>query len=80
MHPEKTRLVDFRRPGPKDRSGPRRGTFDLLGFTHFWDRSRKQRWTVKRKTAKSRFSRTLKRFSAWCRRNRHLPALAAAGR
>jgi len=73
MHPEKTRLVDFRCPGPEDRGGPQRGTFDLLGFTHFWDRSRKQRWIVKRKTAKSRFSRTLKRFNEWCRRNRHLP-------
>ncbi len=73
MHPEKTRLVDFRRPPPVNRGGPGRGTFDLLGFTHFWGRSRKKRWTVKRKTAKSRFSRTLKRFSEWCRRNRHLP-------
>ena len=75
MHPEKTRLVDFRCPPPDDQDGPRRGTFDLLGFTHFWGRSRKQRWTVKRKTAKSRFSRTLKRFSEWCRLNRHLPVM-----
>jgi len=72
MHPEKTRLVDFRRPPPAAQGGHRRGTFDLLGFTHFWGLSRKKRWTVRRKTAKSRFSRTLKRFSDWCRRNRHL--------
>ena len=72
MHPEKTRLVDFRRPSPDPR-GPRRGTFDLLGFTHFWGKSQKGRWTVKRKTAKSRFSRVLKRFNQWCRCNRHLP-------
>jgi len=71
MHPEKTQLVDFRRPPPK--GGPRRGTFDLLGFTHFWGRSRKKRWTVKRKTAESRLSRTMKRINDWCRRNRHLP-------
>ena len=45
LHPEKTRLVEFRRPnlcsppnGGAHRSGP--GTFDLLGFTHFWGRSR----------------------------------------
>jgi RNA-directed DNA polymerase len=44
LHPEKTRLVPFRRP-PKvdaprahDTGGP--GTFDLLGFTHYWRRSR----------------------------------------
>lgn len=73
MHPEKTRLVDFRRPPPPSRGGPRRGTFDLLGFTHFWGLSRKGKWVVKRKTAKSRFTRTLKRCSDWCRRNRHQP-------
>jgi RNA-directed DNA polymerase len=28
---------------------------------------------VKRNTAKDRFSRTLHRFSKWCRENRHLP-------
>ena len=28
---------------------------------------------VQRKTAKSRFTRTLRRFNEWCRRNRHLP-------
>ena len=69
LHPEKTRLVDFRRP-----RGPKKGTghsFDLLGFTHFWGRSRKGRWIVKRKTAKDRFSRALKRIGQWCRSNRH---------
>jgi group II intron reverse transcriptase/maturase len=73
MHPEKTRLVDFRSPPPKNPSSSGRGTFDLLGFTHFWGRSRKKRWVVKRKTAKSRCIRTLRRCSDWCRRNRHLP-------
>lgn len=74
LHPGKTRLVEFKRPDmrPLDGgSGP--GTFDLLGFTHFWGRSRKDKWVVKRKTAKDRFSRTLQRISMWCRQNRHLP-------
>ncbi len=70
LHPEKTRLVDFRRP-----RGLEKGTghsFDLLGFTHFWGRSRKGRWVVKRKTAKDRFSRAMQRIAGWCRSNRHL--------
>jgi RNA-directed DNA polymerase len=79
LHPEKTRLVDFRRPRPPPSSrsgdggpaGP--GTFDLLGFTHHWARSRRGFWVVKRRTASDRFSRALKRVSDWCRRNRHLP-------
>ena len=46
LHPEKTRLVPFERPSDRpERPGDlgRRtpaGTFDLLGFTHYWGRSR----------------------------------------
>jgi len=76
LHPEKTRLVDMRRPsnvsGNEGEPGWR-GTFDTLGFTHFWGRSRKGRRVVKRKTAKGRFGRSLKRVARWCRANRHRP-------
>jgi group II intron reverse transcriptase/maturase len=77
LHPDKTRLVRFTRPrgGPKppgsDPDHP--GSFELLGFRHFWGRSRKGHWVVKRKTASSRFSRTMRRIASWCRVNRHLP-------
>ena len=51
---------------------PRRpGTFDLLGFTHFWGKSRAGKWTVKRSTAKDRFRRALAQIAAWCRWHRH---------
>ena len=74
-HPDKTKLVDFRRPprrpGCKQPDDRHPGTFDLLGFTHFWGRSRKGNWVVQRKTAKQRFSRAVKRIAAWCRANRH---------
>jgi len=76
LHPEKTRLVDFRRPPPAVQKGSatqRERSFDLLGFTHFWGRSRKGRWVVQRKTAKARFSRALRQINDWCRRSRHLP-------
>ena len=77
LHPEKTRLVEFRRP---DQRPPREGTpdpsprsFDLLGFTHFWAKSRAQRWVVKRKTMSSRFRRALGRVRDWCRLHMHDP-------
>lgn len=77
LNEDKTQLVDFRRPGKRDEehNGAGRGPhgFDVLGFTHYWGRSRKGRWLVKRKTAKSRFSRALVRVAKWCRYNRHLP-------
>jgi RNA-directed DNA polymerase len=49
LHPDKTRLVRFERPpfrspgdpGPTRESGSRPGTFDFLGFTHYWGQSRR---------------------------------------
>ena len=77
LHPEKTRLVDFRRPSPAGTEGApqRERGFDLLGFTHYWGRSRKGRWVVQRKTATSRFSRAVRQVGQWCRLNRHRPLL-----
>ncbi len=61
LHPDKTRMVPFQRPPHaavgKGESGHLPGCFDLLGFTHFWGRSRKGHWVVKRKTASIRMSR-----------------------
>jgi hypothetical protein len=71
LHPEKTRLIPFSRPDRPSSEGP--GSFDILGFTHYWARSRKGAWIVKRKTAKSRFTRALRNISDWIRRNRHAP-------
>jgi RNA-directed DNA polymerase len=77
LHPDKTRLVEFRRPDRRPPSGDgaagRAGSFDLLGFTHFWALSRRGKWVVKRKTATGRFGRALRRIADWCRRHRHLP-------
>ena len=76
IHPEKTRLVPFERPGhdrdeasSETRTPP--GTFDLLGFTHYWARSRNGNWVVKRETSRSRFRRGMTALAQWCRRNRH---------
>lgn len=79
LHPEKTRLVPFERPrrGPT-RGGPGPGSFNFLGFTHFWGRSRKGNWIPKRKTAKDRFSAALKRLNQWMRGARHLPVAMQA--
>ncbi len=76
LHPDKTRLVPFRRPSQRpgeEARGPQPGTFDLLGFTHFWGRSRRGGWVIQRKTASSRFRRAVKKIAEWCRRNRHQP-------
>ena len=78
IHPGKTRLVPFVRPpqGPSAPAAPgvpAPGSFDFLGFTHFWSRSKKGNWVVKRQTAGSRLHRAIKVITRWCRLNRHRP-------
>jgi RNA-directed DNA polymerase len=77
IHPDKTRLVPFRTPaataGADDSKGTSPGTFDLLGFTHYWGRSRNGNWVVKRRTASGRLRRAIRRIADWCRFNRHRP-------
>lgn len=75
IHPEKTRLVDFRRPPlspvPSKGAARRPETFDLLGFTHYWGRSRSGQRIVKRKTMSSRLTRAVQAMDRWCRAHRH---------
>jgi len=74
IHPEKIQLIDFNKP--KTQEGSKEclsepATFNFLGFTHLWGRSRKGSWYIRRRTEKSRYSRALKEVAEWCRRNRH---------
>ena len=78
IHPDKTRLVPFRKPAgdrepPRSAGTGRPGTFDFLGLTHFWARSWKGTWILKRKTAASRFTRAVRTIAQWCRLHRHDP-------
>lgn len=77
LHREKTRLVPFGQP--RDRRDDSRGdgtppgTFDFLGFTHYWGKSRKGRWVIRRQTSRKRFGRSLTAINQWCRKNLHEP-------
>jgi group II intron reverse transcriptase/maturase len=77
IHPEKTRMVKFVRPdniNTGDHGGKRgENTFNFLGFTHYWGKSRKGTAVIRRSTEKSRFVRALKKIVEWCRTNRHNP-------
>lgn len=79
VHPEKTRLIDFRRPRGNRKSRddvPGRskpGTFDLLGFTHYWTTNYQGKRIIRRKTMKSRLARAIHSVRQWCRLNRHNP-------
>jgi hypothetical protein len=67
VHPEKTKLLDMRKPG-KDHEPQ---SFTFLGFCHYWGKSRNGYWVVKRKTDKSRLARSIKAVAECLKRNRH---------
>ena len=73
VHPEKTRLIEFKPPTDRRKPTGLPRTFDLLGFTHHWARSLKGSWVVKRKTSSKRLTRGVQAITDWCRRHRHLP-------
>jgi len=72
LHPEKTRLLPFERPCSGG-SGKGPATFDFLGFTLYWRRSRSGRWVPTCKTQRGRLRRAFKNAAEWCQRQRHLP-------
>jgi len=72
LHPEKTRLLDFRQPLRSRGEGKGSTTFDFLGFCWYWRRTRRGQWTVACKTRRARLARAIQAVYAWCRDHRHL--------
>jgi len=72
LQSEKTRLIPFRKPNSKG-DGKGNGTFDFLGLTFYWSRSRRGYWVIKKKTARKRLRRFIRMLWQWCKENRHDP-------
>ena len=68
LHPEKTRLLDFRSPTGGGSGGT---TFDFLGFTIHWQRTLRGRWRMGCRTRHARIRRAIQSAIDWCRRHRH---------
>jgi group II intron reverse transcriptase/maturase len=73
LHPDKTRLLPFRRPPAGQTSGKGSASFDFLGFTLYWARSRSGRWGMACKTRRASLRRAIQSVTDWCRRHRHRP-------
>jgi len=73
IHPEKTKLIPFRKPASNKEVSKGGVTFDFLGFTHYWARARNGYWVIKRKTAKKKVRKSIVAMWDWCRKNRHKP-------
>jgi len=76
LHPDKTRLLPFRRPPAEQTGGRGPATFDFLGFTLHWRRARSGRWGMMCKTRQARQRRSIQAIVDWCRRYRHQPIKA----
>ncbi len=73
IHPTKTKLIEFGRPNREQTSGKGKGTFDFLGFTHYWARSKRGYWVIKRKTRAKKLRAVMTAMWKWCKYNRHMP-------
>ncbi len=78
LHPDKTRLVDFRprRSARETEESTLPTAFTFLGFTHVWGKSRKGAVVVRQLTAKDRLARSLKAINQRCKRMLHWPLRA----
>jgi group II intron reverse transcriptase/maturase len=73
MNEDKTKLVKFSKR--KQRQGTKQETFDFLGFTFYFGKSRKGFYLVKVKTIGKRFSTKLKKTNDWARSIRNKMSL-----
>lgn len=73
LHPEKTRLVPFGKPPRRQDGGKGPGTFDFLGFTLLWQKTRKGNWGQHFRTRKARLQRAKSALNDFCRSHRHEP-------
>jgi RNA-directed DNA polymerase len=68
----KTRIVRFGRKAWRDhgKGGPKPGTFNFLGFTHYCGKSRKGQFKVGRRTERKRFCQSMQKVKNWLKHNR----------
>jgi len=71
LHPDKTRVLEFKPPSGDQGKGT--STFDFLGFTFYWRKTLRGGWRMWCKTRRVRLRRAMRRIYDFCRRNRHAP-------
>jgi hypothetical protein len=74
---EKSRIIEFGRYvwQKAQREGKKVATFDFLGFTHYCDKTRKGRFKLGRKTARSKFIQKIKAMNQWLKEVRNIVKL-----
>ena len=64
---DKTRVIPFSR-----HITPGKTSFDFLGFEFRWGKDRGGKAHLKRRTSREKLRATFRRFTEWCKKNRHL--------
>ncbi len=72
LPPDQTPLVPVWRPPKTQQGGKGPATFDFLGFTFHWRRTRRGHWRMWCTTRRASLRRAKKSIDDWCRRHRHL--------
>jgi group II intron reverse transcriptase/maturase len=72
LHGDKTRLLRFEKPSPKQPKGKGPATVEFLGFTMYWGRTHGKTWQLRYKTRPKSLRRSLHKTDEWCRRSRIL--------
>jgi RNA-directed DNA polymerase len=69
LHPEKTRIISLDREQRcrNNRKDHQSHTFNFLGFTHYWGKSRRGNPTLRRMTSRKKFRRACKEMNLWLR-------------
>ena len=70
LHPKKTRSFVFQPPSEGGKGGG--ATFEFLGFTLHWQRTRAGMWRVAFRTRGARLRRAINAATEWCHGHRHL--------
>jgi RNA-directed DNA polymerase len=63
---EKTRVIPFSRQRPAEKT-----SFEFLGFEFRWGKDRAGKDHLNRRTARTKLRNSRKRFTPWCKTNRH---------
>jgi RNA-directed DNA polymerase len=82
LHPDKTRLIEFGRFATENRRKRGQGkpkAFNFLGFTHICGKTRKGKFTIRRKTSAKRLAGKLKTIRKTLLSWRHRPFQEVAG-
>ena len=73
LHSDNTRLLPCWRPPRSQPRGKGPATFEFVGFTFYWARTRKGPWRMACKTRRASLRRAKMSIYDWCRRHRHWP-------